>query len=145
MITIYKSEADIPQNLELIILNDVYFNKNTVEMLDERAKDIMQEIDGACMVGKYRIESKFHKVVLDIDRLSTGCKTVLNVMYNLDKVFCIIECGENALDVLYGLQAGHVFSDFPTISFDMKQVKVSCQGNTVVINDYEALKEWWME
>ncbi|MDE7068654.1 MAG: DUF4869 domain-containing protein, partial [Schaedlerella arabinosiphila] len=75
MITIFKSKADIPEVLELVILNDVYFNKNTFEMLDERAKKIMQEIDGVSMIGKYRIESKFNKVVLDIDRLSTGCKT----------------------------------------------------------------------
>lgn len=144
MITIYKNKADIPEELELVILNDVYFNKNTVEMLDDCANDIMLKIDSAAMVGKYRFKSKFHKVVLDIDRLSTGCKTVLNVMYNLDKVFCIKECGENALDILYGLEAGQVYSDFPTISFHMKQVKAACQGKTTVINDYEELKEWWM-
>lgn len=144
MITIYKNKADIPEELELVILNDVYFNKNTVEMLDDCANDIMLKIDSAAMVGKYRFESKFHKVVLDIDRLSTGCKTVLNVMYNPDKVFCIKECGENALDILYRLEAGQVYSDFPTISFHMKQVKAVCQGKTAVINDYEELKEWWM-
>ena len=52
MITIFKSKADIPEVLELVILNDVYFNKNTFEMLDERAKKIMQEIDGVSMIGK---------------------------------------------------------------------------------------------
>lgn len=145
MIVIYKSKTDIPKNQELIILNDVYFNKNTVELLDERAKDIIQTIDGAVMVGKYRIESRFHNVVLDIDKLSTGCKTILNVMYNPDKVFCMKECGENALDILYSLSAGQVYSDFPTISFHMDQVKAVSRGKTILINDYEKLKEWWID
>lgn len=144
MITIYKSKTDIPKVLELVILNDVYFNKNTFEMLDERASNIMREIDGVSMIGKYRIESKFNKVVLDMDRLSTGCKTVLNVMYNPDKVFCIKECGENALDILYGLESGQVYCDYPTISFGMTQVKAVGQGSISIISNYEELKEWWM-
>ena len=92
MITIYKKKADIPAEKELVILNDIYFNRNTVEMLDKRAENIMKKIDGVSRIGKYRIQSKFHNVALDIDHLSTGCKTVLNVMYNPDKVFCIKEC-----------------------------------------------------
>lgn len=143
MITIYKREEDIPEGQELVMLNDVYFNKNTVELLDERAKDVIKKIDGATMIGKYRIESKFHNVILDIDRLSTGCKTVLNIMYNPNKVFCIKECGENALDILYSLESGLVYSDFPTISFYVDSVNVVQQGKIIVIDNYEDLKEWW--
>lgn len=143
MITVYKKESDIPAEIELVILNDVYFNKNTVELLDERAERIMRDIDGASMIGKYRILSRFHDVSLDIDHLSTGCKTVLNVMYNPDKVFCMKECGENALDILYSLEDGQVYSDFPTMSFNMNKVKAVCQGKYTMIDDYEKLKEWW--
>ena len=35
MITIYKKKT-IPKNMELVVLNDVYFNKYTAEMLDGR-------------------------------------------------------------------------------------------------------------
>lgn len=143
MITIYKSKADIPNDKELVMLNDVYFNKKTVQILDDYAKIVMKVIDGATMIGKYRIESKFHGVVLDIDKLSTGCKTVLNVMYNPDKVFCIKECGENAIDILYTLNDGQVYCDFPTISFDMEKVNVIDEGKIIEIDDYEKLKEWW--
>lgn len=143
MITIYKCESDIPIDSELIVLNDVYFNKHTAELLDERAKEIIQIIDGAVMIGKYQIQSKFHDVVLDIDRLSTGCKVVLNVLYNPGKVFCMKECGENALDILYAMERGQVYSDYPTISFDMTEVRAVFRGKAMVINDYEKLKEWW--
>ena len=103
----------------------------------------MQEIDGVSMIGKYRIESKFNKVVLDIDRLSTGCKTVLNVMYNPDKVFCIKECGENALEALYRLSRGAVYSNYAMIPFDMTRVCAVSGESSREIDDYEILKEWW--
>ncbi|MDE7313726.1 MAG: DUF4869 domain-containing protein [Eubacterium sp.] len=143
MITIYKSKSDILPEQELIILNDVYFNKKTVELLDDRADDIIQEIDRAVRIGSYRIQSRFHNVILDIDRLSTGCKTVLNIMYNPDKIFCIKECGENAIDLIYGLDTGLVFSDYPTISFEMDKVQVVSNGEILAMDDYEQLKEWW--
>ena len=100
MITVYKLK-NIPKDMEVIELNDVFFNKYTSEKIDERASDIIQEIDQSNMVDKYTIRSRFDGSVLNIDKLSTGCKTVLNVMYNPDKIFDIRECGENALDMIY--------------------------------------------
>ena len=61
---------------------------------------------------------------LNIDKLSTGCKTALNIMYNPDKIFDIRECGDNALDVIYALPDGNVVCDYPLISFDMSRVNV---------------------
>jgi hypothetical protein len=143
MITIYKNKKDIPEKKELVLLNDVFFNKKTVDQLDKRAEKIIDQIDGATVVGKYRIKSRFHQIIIDIDKLSTGCKTVLNVIYNPDKVFYIAECGENAIDLLYELNEGSVYCEFPTISFDMQQVCVSSNGKCDTIDDYEELKEWW--
>ena len=112
MITIYKNKKDIPDNMEYIELNDVFFNQNTVSKLDDRAKVIVEKIDNSRLIGRYKIESKFNRVTLNVDCLSTGCKTVLNVMFFPDKVFCIKECGDNALEVLYKLEDGAVYSDY---------------------------------
>lgn len=143
MITIFKNKKDIPQNIEYIELNDVYFNKHTVLKLDDRAKGIIEQIDGAKQLSKFKIESKFHGVVLDIDCLSTGCKSVLNVLYSPDKVFCLKECGENALEILYSLETGYVYSDYAVIPFEMDKVSVVSGNICSVIDDYEELKEWW--
>ncbi len=143
MITILKNKKDIPQNMEYVELNDIYFNKNTVLKLDEQAKEIIEQIDGAKLIGKYKIESRFNGVTLDIDCLSTGCKTVLNVLYFPDKVFCLKECGENALEILYHLENGFVYSDYAIIPFDLEKVKVISGMQSRIIDDYEALKEWW--
>jgi hypothetical protein len=143
VITIYKNKNDIPKNMEYIEINDVFFNQNTVIKLDERAKKIIEIIDGAKLISKYKIESKFNGVTLDVDCLSTGCKSVLNVLYFPDKVFCLKECGDNALEVMYSLENGSVYSDYAVIPFDMDKVKVSADQKVEIIADYEELKEWW--
>lgn len=143
MITVFKNKRDIPAGMEYVELNDIFFNKNTVALLDENAASIIENIDGAKLVGKYKIESRFNGVTLDIDCLSTGCKTVLNVMYFPDKIFCMKECGDNALEILYGLQQGMVYSDYAMIPFCIESVNVESALENRVICDYEKLKEWW--
>lgn len=143
MITIFKNRNDIPQNMEYVELNDIYFNQNTAVRLDDKAEKIIEVIDGAKLISKYKIRSKFNDIVLDIDKLSVGCKTVLNVVYNPDKVFCLKECGNNALEVLYGLVSGNVYSDYALIPFEMDAVNVQTSSGKKEINDYEELKEWW--
>ena len=143
MITIFKDKKDIPQDMEYVELNDLFFNQNTVSMIDERAEKIIKIIDDARLIGKYKICSRFDEIALDIDRLSVGCKTVLNVLYYPDKVFCLKECGNNALEILYGLVDGYVYSEYALIPFDMDSVVIQSKSEKKVISDYEELKEWW--
>lgn len=114
MITIYK-HGQIPKSIETVKLNDVYFNKYTAQMLDNRANRIIEKIDHAELTGQYTIKSCFDGTTLNTDKLSSGCKTVLNVMYNPDKVFDIRECGDNALDMIYSLDEGKICCDYPLI------------------------------
>lgn len=143
MITIFKNRNDIPKDMEYVELNDIYFNQNTALKLDDKAVKIIDIIDEAKMISKYKISSKFNDIVLDVDKLSAGCKTVLNVLYNADKVFCLKECGNNALEILYGLKEGNVYSDYALIPFEMDAVNVQTSSEKRVIKDYEELKEWW--
>lgn len=55
----------------------------------------------------------------------------------------IKECGDNALEVIYGLKSGMVFSEYPIIPFDFDKVTVSAGGVNREIADYTELKEWW--
>ena len=67
----------------------------------------------------------------------------MNVFYYPDKVFCLKECGNNALEVLYSFEKGFVYSEYAMIPFEMDQVEVQTLGGKKVIDDYEELKEWW--
>lgn len=130
--------------MELIKLNDIFFNKYTSEKLDEKAAKIIFEIDQSELLDKFTIKSRFDGGVLNIDKLSTGSKTVLNVMYNPDKVFDIRECGENALDVIYNLESGNITCDYPLISFELNKVRAIDKNDCREFDAYEALKEWWL-
>ena len=142
MITVYKKKT-LPKSLELIKLNDIYFNKFTVSLLDDRAAEIIKKIDHSKMLSQFTISSRFDGTALNIDRLSTGCKTTLNILYNPDKVFDIRECGDNALDAIYALPQGNVYCDYPLISFGMDKVSVPDKNGTHEIDSSEELKVWW--
>jgi hypothetical protein len=142
MITIYKKKPG-KNGLELVTLNDVFFNRYTAQMLDKKAGDIIEKIDSSKMVDKYTISSKFDGTVLNSDKMSTGCKTVLNIIYNPNKIFDISECGDNALDVIYSLPKGNVYCSYPFISFDMDKVYVCDNSKIREIDSYDELKEWW--
>ena len=142
MITIYKKKA-IPKDMEPVSLNDIFFNKVTAEKLDDKAADVIKRIDHSKMINKYMISSRFDGSALNIDKLSTGCKTVLNIMYNPDKAFDICECGDNALDIVYSLPQGNVFCSYPFISYEMQKVKACDNSGVREIDSYEELKDWW--
>ncbi len=142
MITVYK-KSSIPEKEEIVRFNDIYFNKNTSELIDDKAKDIIKKIDHSEMLEKYVIGSRFDGTRLNIDKLSTGCKTVLNIMYNPNRIFDICECGENALEVIYSLDAGKVYCEYPMIAFNMEKAQGIDNKGIHEFDDYEGLREWW--
>lgn len=142
MITIYKQNC-IPKDMELISLNDAFFNSYTSQWLDDRARDIIKNIDDSEWQGGNSVKSRFDGTILNIDRLSTGCKTALNIFYYTHTVFDIRECGDNALDIIYGFEHGNIYCSYPLISFEMKKVKVVDMNGERELSSYEDLKEWW--
>lgn len=145
MITIYKNKADIPSNTELVEFNDLFFNQNMIERLDMTAQELIKKIDGAILREDFRILSGINGELLNIDKLSSGCKTALNIYYFPEKVFSLKECGDNALDLIYSYQSGQVFSEYPIISLFMEKVTVSDQTGKRAITDYDELKGWWQD
>lgn len=45
MIIIYKNKNDIPEDIEYVELNDIFFNQKTVLKLDDRTKKIIEKVD----------------------------------------------------------------------------------------------------
>ena len=143
MITIFKNKRDIPQDKEYVELNDIFFNQNTAGKLDGKAAKFIEQIDDSKLLSKYKIRSRFEDITLNTDQLSTGCKTVLNIFYYPDKVFCLKECGNNALEIVYGFEKGFVYSEYSMIPFDIEKVTVQTLNGNRIIDNYEDLKEWW--
>ena len=133
----------------VVDINDVYFDKFTFKKLDYfAAKDIISKIDGVELTEDLKIVSKFTKGVLDLSKLSTGCKTALNIVCNTDKIFNISECGKNALAVIYKLSVGKVYIyDLVTpLNDDIScNIKVQSKWGTYTFYNISDLKDWYSE
>lgn len=62
MITIFKDRRDIPQDMEYVELNDLFFNQNTVSIIDGRAERIVKAVDDTRLISKYKICSRFDEI-----------------------------------------------------------------------------------
>ena len=95
---------------QLVRLNDLWFNSIYSDMdFNSTVKNIIKSIDGVDYLGEYRIQAKFTKYAIGVKELSTGCKTVLNILACPDNIFDISECGENALEEVFKLDRGKVY------------------------------------
>lgn len=45
MITIYKDKKDIPDDMDYVELNDIFFNQNTVLKLDEKGTRVISDYE----------------------------------------------------------------------------------------------------
>lgn len=132
----------------IIELNDVYFNKYTYKLIDYNiAKRIIKEIDDVELTEDFMIVSKFTNGLLDLSKLSTGCKTVLNIVFNTDKIFNISECGVNALSIIYSKSIGNAYANYIVtplrdISCDIKVVYKDSSYN---FKEIDELRNWYSE
>ena len=143
MIKIFKDKSLFSSTCLYIEFNDIFFNCRTSQYIDDRAKDIVCDIDGSELCGKYTIKSKFNDTILDIDKLSTGCKTALNILYNPKAIVNISGCGNNALEIIYNLDDGFIFCEYPMIPFSFNKVEVIDNNDSHIISDYDELLSWW--
>lgn len=96
MIDIYTNKND---SKNWIIRNDLYFNLNTGnEEMSQKEIDLIWQVDEAELTPDKRIETKYG--LGTIRNLSSGCKTLLNIVKHPDKVVNVEECGPNVLRII---------------------------------------------
>ena len=97
MIDIYTEKKN---SKNWILKNDLYFNLNTAnEEMSEKEVKLIQQVDEARLTTDKHIETKYG--LGTIRNLSSGCKTLLNIIKHPDKVVCVEECGPNVLKFIF--------------------------------------------
>jgi len=109
-----KKELD-KKGIKYVDYNDIWFQ--SVSLKDnEVTRHILSYIDKAQYASSDTFIGRDEKLgALNKTLLSTGCKTLLNIVYNPDICFSVAECGPNALEALSFIDEGIIFWDKPVL------------------------------
>ena len=109
-LSVYNCKNDIPENVQYVDSNDLFFNIHTDIPDSELSREILKNIEIAEYAGPKKFKGRtkeFGEIYKEY--LSTGTKTLFNIISYPDKCFDLVECGTNALDFVAKIHDGHVF------------------------------------
>lgn len=138
MINIYTEKDD---SKDWILKNDLYFNLNTSnEEMTDNDKKLIQKVDEARLTPDKHIETKYG--LGTIRNLSSGCKTLLNIVKHPDKVVCVEECGPNVLEIIFKMDNIKIYMSRPTLVNIPKDMKMKFNDSDIVIGS-KGYNTWW--
>ena len=150
MLQIY---TDIPKD-NCIISNDIEFDTKTLRKIlntgFDKYKKIISEIENVNFINDDKIVSKINGEPINITELSTGCKTIINIMVNSDKIVFATECGKNYIKYIYRLKDGKIYTSHFLIPSDRmefkdKKIELIKGDNHIIINGIYDLEKWFYE
>ena len=138
MIDIYTEKKD---SKDWIIKNDLFFNLNTSnEEMTDKEIALIQQVDNAKLTSDKHIETKYG--LGTIRNLSSGCKTLLNIVKHTEKVVCVEECGPNVLKVIFTMDHIKIYMSRPTLTEIPDNAKIRFNDSDVVTGS-AGYNEWW--
>lgn len=138
MLDIYTEKKDTK---DWILQNDLYFNLNTSnEEMSQNEIDLIQLIDEAKLTSDKHIETKYG--LGTIRNLSSGCKTLLNIVKHPDKVVNVEECGPNVLKIIFSMDNIKIYMSRPTL-FDIPDAAKIRFNDTDIVIGGRGYNEWW--
>ena len=138
MIDIYTEKKN---SKDWILKNDLYFNLNTSnEEMSKEEIELIREVDDAILTPDKHIETKYG--LGTIRNLSSGCKTLLNIVKHPEKVVRVEECGPNVLKKIFEMDNIKIYMSRPSFMEIPKNVRLRFNDKEVVVGSagYHA---WW--
>lgn len=138
MIDIYAIKRD---SKDWIIYNDLYFNLNTAnEEMTEKDIAIIKRADDAILTQDKHIQTKYG--LGTIRNLSSGCKTLLNIIKYPEKVVCVEECGPNILKMIFQMDNIKIYMSRPGFTDIPKDAKLRFNDCEIVTGNI-GYNAWW--
>ena len=129
MIDIYTNKIN---SKDWILQNDLYFNLNTGnEEMSQKEMDLIWQIDEAKLTPDKHIETKYG--LGTIRNLSSGCKTLINIVKHPDKVVSVEECGPNVLRIIFTMENIKIYMSRPTLFDIPDNAKIRFNNSDIVI------------
>lgn len=129
-LTIYTKKSEIPKEIMFIDYNDLFFESVNLED-NELTKKILLEIDKAKYNSSLTFIGRDSGIgALNKSNLSTGSKTLLNIVANKDKCFSVSECGQNALALIPYIRDGYILWEVPVLHYlgECEQCDIKIDG-----------------
>lgn len=105
MLLIYDSLGEIPDTIKYVKDNDFYFDAKTKLVYSDLVVKVLEEIDKVQYVSEFTFLSRNVQLgSLNKNLLSTGSKTLLNIVSDSSVCFDVCECGVNVLDFCHIFQ-----------------------------------------
>ena len=138
MIDIYTEKKN---SKDWILKNDLYFNLNTSnEEMSKEEIELIREVDDAILTPDKHIETKYG--LGTIRNLSSGCKTLLNIVKHPEKVVCVEECGPNVLKKIFEMDNIKIYMSRPSFMEIPKNVRLRFNDKEVVVGSAGS-HAWW--
>ena len=138
MIDIYTEKKE---SSNWILKNDLYFNLNTSnEEMTEQDKNLIFQADDAILTPDKHIETKYG--LGTIRNLSSGCKTLLNIVKHPEKVVCVEECGPNVLKMIFQLDHIKIYMSRPSFVEIPDNAEIRFNEKDVVTGN-AGYQTWW--
>ena len=139
--TIHAEEKDIFYSAVLKIIKHSYFNLNTGnEEMSQNEINLIQQVDEARLTPDKHIETKYG--LGTIRNLSSGCKTLLNIVKHPDKVVNVEECGPNVLEIIFTLDNIKIYMSRPTLFDIPDDVQIRFNDSDIVTGG-RGYNAWW--
>lgn len=138
MIDIYTEKKE---SNDWILQNDLYFNLNTAnEVMSQKEINFIQQVDEAKLTPDKHIETKYG--LGTIRNLSSGCKTLLNIIKHPDKVVCVEECGPNVLQIIFTMNNIKIYMSRPTLVDIPGNAQIRFNDSDIVTGS-RGYNAWW--
>ena len=138
MIDIYTEKMD---SKDWIIKNDLFFNLNTSnEEMSDNEVALIKQVDDAKLTPDKHIETKYG--LGTIRNLSSGCKTLLNILKHPEKVVCVEECGPNVLKVIFAMDNIKIYMSRPALA-DIPDDAIIRFNDADVVTGSAGYNAWW--
>lgn len=95
---------------DTVMYNDAFFNRKTFLEDSEKVRELLRKIDDADWLSVQTFQNNKHKEWGGIFKnyLSTGMKTILNIISHKDLCFDTLECGANVIGEILCLEEGNI-------------------------------------
>ena len=138
MIDIYTDKKD---SKDWILQNDLYFNLNTSnEEMSKYEINLIHQVDEAKLTPDKHIETKYG--LGTIRNLSSGCKTLLNIVKHPEMVVCVEECGPNVLKMIFEMDNIKIYMSRPSFVEIPAEIEI-CFNDKEIVTGNTGYQAWW--